>query len=183
MKGLYRIGRTLGHLIPPLLLEGWDHAMVEKRNQLLRSRFRSCADDLYLAPDITVLSPQMVSIGARCAINEYVHILGGGGVEIGDAVWIANHVSIISITHDADVEFIGDVSDIRKKVIIEDNVWIGSHAVILPGVRLGRSSVIAAGCVVTADVAPHSIVAGVPGRLIRQKRIDGAQPPVQAPAS
>lgn len=178
MKGLYRIGRALGHLIPALALEGWDHVMTEKRNRLLRTRFRHCADDLYLASSVTVLSPQLVSIGSRCAINEFVHILGGGGVTIGSGVWIANHVSIISVTHDSDVEFIGDVPDIRKEVIIEDNVWIGSHAVILPGLRIGRSSIIAAGCVVTANVAPYSIFGGVPGMLMRWKRMDGVAAPV-----
>ena len=58
-------------------------------------------------------------------------------------------------------------------IIIEDDVWIGSGAVITDGVRVGKGSVVAAGSVVTHDVAPHTIVAGVPARLVRTIGLDG----------
>lgn len=56
----------------------------------------------------------------------------------------------------------------RAKIIVEDDVWIGAHVTILPGVRIGRGAVIGAGAVVTEDVAPFTIVAGVPARPIRK---------------
>jgi acetyltransferase-like isoleucine patch superfamily enzyme len=86
-------------------------------------------------------------------------------------VYIANHASIVSATHPVDVEFIGDQPLIEKSVMIKDHVWIGSHAVILPGVTLGRSSVIAAGAVVTHDVPPYAVVAGVPAKIVRFKSL------------
>ena len=55
--------------------------------------------------------------------------------------------------------------------MIEDDVWIGSGAVITDGVRVGQGAVIAAGAVVTKDVAPHTVVGGVPAKLLRE--IDG----------
>jgi len=53
-------------------------------------------------------------------------------------------------------------------VIIEDDIWIGANAVVLPGVTIGHHSVVAAGAVVTKDVPPHSLVAGVPAKVIKQ---------------
>ena len=53
-------------------------------------------------------------------------------------------------------------------VVIEDDIWIGANAVILPGVTIGQHSVVAAGAIVTKDVPPHSLVAGVPAKVIRQ---------------
>lgn len=54
----------------------------------------------------------------------------------------------------------------RKGVVIEDDCWLGAGAIVIDGVHIGRGSVIAAGAVITADVAPYSVVAGVPGRLV-----------------
>ena len=55
-----------------------------------------------------------------------------------------------------------------KPVVIEDDIWIGANAVILPGVTIGHHTVVAAGAVVTKDVPPHSLVAGVPAKIIKQ---------------
>jgi galactoside O-acetyltransferase len=56
------------------------------------------------------------------------------------------------------------------KIIIEDGVWIGSNAVVLPNTRIGKASIIAAGAVVTKDVEPYSIVAGVPAKKIKDRK-------------
>ncbi len=62
-----------------------------------------------------------------------------------------------------------DIELPHKSVIIEDDVWIGTNAIILPGVTIGQGAVIGAGAVVTKDVSPYAIVAGVPARLIRYR--------------
>jgi maltose O-acetyltransferase len=56
-----------------------------------------------------------------------------------------------------------------KKVIIEDDVWIGRNAIIMPGIRIGKGSIIGAGSVVTKDVEPFSVVGGVPAKLIKKR--------------
>ena len=58
--------------------------------------------------------------------------------------------------------------------MIEDHVWIGTRATVLPGVRIGRGAVVAAGAVVTRDVAPLDIVAGVPARPVGRRSLDPA---------
>ena len=135
--------------------------------------------DFYLANNVVITSPQEVTFGNHCAVNEFVHILGGGGVAMGDGVWIASHSSLISVTHPTDVEFIGDHPNIVAPIVIEDHVWIGSRATILPGVKLGKSCVIGAGAVVTKDVPPYAIVTGVPATIQRYKNIEPKYPSSQ----
>ena len=77
---------------------------------------------------------------------------------------IGSHVAISSLTHDHRSVKMHDTM-IAKPVIIEDGVWIGSHAVILPGVTVGAGAVIGAGSVVTRDVAPYAVVYGVPAAI------------------
>ena len=127
--------------------------------------------NFYLAAHTVIFSPGVVSFGNDCAVNEFVHILGIGGVRIGNGVWIANHASLITETHPADVEFIGDHPSATAAIVIDDHAWIGSHAIIMPGVTLGRSCIVGAGSVVTKDVPPYAIVAGVPAKLLRYKSI------------
>jgi acetyltransferase-like isoleucine patch superfamily enzyme len=82
---------------------------------------------------------------------------------------IASHVAITSSTHDPRAEVMHN-SSINKMVIIEDDVWIGTHSVILPGIHIGHGSVIAAGAVVTKDVPPLSVVGGVQARILRMRQ-------------
>ncbi len=101
-------------------------------------------------------------------IAEFVHIWGGGGVRIGDDVLVASHVAIASMTHKTDARVFAETV-VNKPVVIEDNVWIGTGAIILPGVRLGTGCIIGAGAVVTKDVPANWIVAGIPARRIRNR--------------
>jgi acetyltransferase-like isoleucine patch superfamily enzyme len=109
-----------------------------------------------------------VSVGDDVSIAAYVHIWGGGGVDIGDRVMIGTHTSISSLTHDPNAGVMFDTLR-SAPVRIQDDVWIGSNCVILPGITLGTSSVIGAGAVVTRDVPAFSIAAGVPARVLRVK--------------
>lgn len=109
-------------------------------------------------------------IGKNCLIGEYNVIRGQGGVTIGDRVYTSPFVQIVAVDHvfdDPNVPFV-DQGITAQGVVIEDDVWIGSGAVITDGVRVGRGAVIAGGAVVTKDVLPHTIVGGVPAKVIRQ---------------
>lgn len=88
---------------------------------------------------------------------------------IGRNVMMAKDVTIITRNHETrDVRrpMISQGLTAHSPVVIEDDVWIGTRAIILPGVRIGKGSIIAAGAVVTADVKPYTVVGGVPAKVI-----------------
>lgn len=115
---------------------------------------------------VVVHSPHKVFIGNDVAIAEFVHIWGGGTVSIGDDVLIASHAVITSQTHSLETSLYRQTS-VHQPVTIKNNVWIGSGAIVLPGVTIEEGAVIGAGCVVTKDVPEYGVVVGVPGRLVR----------------
>lgn len=109
-----------------------------------------------------------IKLGDRVAVgrNNYIH--GGGGIEIGRDVLLGPGVSIISENHNfADVARpIIEQGESREPIRIGNDVWIGAGATVLGGVTIGHGAVVAAGSVVTRDVAPLSIVGGVPAKKI-----------------
>ena len=122
-------------------------------------------------PTARIYNGRFVRLGSNVTINDFVHIWGLGGVSIGDDSMIASHCAIISQTHDVAAYAKGlkyrDTLDASKAVHIGRNVWIGAGSIVLPGVTIGDDSVVAAGAVVTRDVAARTLVAGVPANLIR----------------
>lgn len=107
-----------------------------------------------------------LEIGDRCFINYGASIGALSHIVIGNRVNIGTYVMII------DSEFHGlydrDTPPAPEPVRIEDDVWIGSKASILPGVTIGRGAVVGTGSVVTKDVPPFAVVAGVPAKVVRE---------------
>jgi carbonic anhydrase/acetyltransferase-like protein (isoleucine patch superfamily) len=122
-----------------------------------------------------------IKIGNNCLIGEYSVIRGQGGVTIGDRVYTSPMTQIIAVNHvyqDPTRPFV-DQGITAEGIVIEDDVWLGSAAVITDGVRIGKGSVVAAGAVVTRDVPPHTVVAGIPAKIV--KLVDGSEPPPDMP--
>lgn len=116
-----------------------------------------------------------IQIGRDCLVGEYSVIRGQGGVTIGDRVYTSPFTQIIAVNHifdDPNQPFI-EQGITAEGIIIEDDVWLGSGAVITDGVRVGKGAVVAAGAVVTKDVPPHTVVGGIPAKVI--KTIDGSE--------
>jgi maltose O-acetyltransferase len=132
----------------------------------LKESLRRCGDEIHFQQPIWITHPDQVEVGTKVSFAAYVHIWGGGGVKIGDRVMIGSHTAITSVTHDPSSEMMYDTV-VTKPVTIENDVWIGAHAVILPGVNIGAGAVIAAGCIVNKDVPDYAVVVGVPGRIVR----------------
>ena len=109
-----------------------------------------------------------VIIGDQTRIGLHNTIIGP--VTIGSHVNLAQGITVTALNHNfTDTEKRIDEQGVStSSVTIEDDIWIGANATILSGVNIGRHSVIAAGAVVTKDVPPHSLVAGVPAKVIKQ---------------
>jgi len=116
--------------------------------------------------ELAVSPGATLTIGDGCRLNYGVSIAATSRVEIGAHVRIGTYVSIAD-TDFHDLHRRGERPPSRP-VVIEDHVWIGGKATVMRGVRIGRAAVIGTGAVVTRDVAPFAIVAGVPARVVGQ---------------
>ena len=111
-------------------------------------------------------NPQPMILGDHTIINRRCTIDGRGGVTIGNNVSISPEVMFITSQHlKDDPEF--PIED--KPIVIEDYVWVGSRATLLPGVKIGKGAVVAAGAVVARDVPPYVVVGGVPAKVIGER--------------
>jgi len=110
-----------------------------------------------------------IRIGHDSLIGEYTVIRGQGGVTLGNRVYTSPHTQIIAVNHvfdDPQRPFV-DQGITAEGIVIEDDVWLGSAAVVTDGVHIGQGAVVAAGAVVTHDVPAHTVVGGVPARVLR----------------
>lgn len=114
-----------------------------------------------------------IHVGDNCGIGANSHITAINCIKIGNNVRLGKNIIITDNAHGASDRKLLDINPhdrplfSKGPVIIEDNVWIGEKASIMPGVRIGRGAIIGANSVVTRDVAPYSIVAGIPAKLIK----------------
>ncbi len=118
------------------------------------------------------------SIGTFTLISGSLHADICAPIRIGDNVRIGHDVSLLTVDHDVGPE---EMRSGRRKfgqIQIGDGAWIASRVVVLPGVRIGAGSVVAAGAVVTRDVPDNTLVGGVPARFIRNLRL-GSDPDVE----
>lgn len=112
-----------------------------------------------------------IRIGNDTGIGAYCYIGAAGGIEIGNNVQFGQRINLHAENHlfDDPDKPIREQGTTRRGIRIEDDCWIGSCSVILDGVTIGKGAVIAAGSVVTKDIAPFAVVAGVPAKVLRQR--------------
>jgi acetyltransferase-like isoleucine patch superfamily enzyme len=117
----------------------------------------------------------IISFGRNCQINDSVHIAAAESVHIGNDVLIASRVFITDLNHGGYGGSLNSdpLSICRNRelttspVVIADNVWLGEGVVVLPGVNIGRCSIIGANAVVSRDIPEFSIAVGNPARVIK----------------
>ena len=122
-----------------------------------------------------------IRIGRDSLVGEFNVLRGQGGIRIGDRVYTSPLVQLAAVNHvfaDPTRPFV-EQGITAQGIVVEDDVWIGAGAIVTDGVRIGQGAVVAAGAVVTRDVPPHTVVAGVPARVV--KEISGDDPPPEAP--
>ena len=119
---------------------------------------------------------ETIEVGDYVSINKNAILMANESrIIIGNKVMFGPNVTIFGSNHNTSQlgRFMYDVHEKREEddqdVIIEDDVWVGTGAIILKGVRIGRGSIIAAGALVNRDVLPYSVVGGVPAKIIRAR--------------
>ena len=117
-----------------------------------------------------ILAPEKINIGNNSSVGWFTHLDGRGGLYIGDNTNISSYTKFITGTHDIDDKDF--VTAQFKPIKIGNRVWVCTGALVLPGVTIGDGAVVAAGAVVTIDVAPYTVVGGVPAKVIRNRRED-----------
>lgn len=152
---LYRLSYTMSHHI---------------RNIIYRNVCdMQLADDAVIYFGTEVREPQNIIIGKGSVIGDQSILDARNGIIIGRNVVFATNVRIWTEQHDHRDPWFRCETQEHKSVIIDDRAWIGSHTIILHSVHIGEGAVVAAGAVVTKDVAPFSIVAGVPAKKVGER--------------
>ena len=150
-------------LIGRMVSVGRRYADIHDARALLSQCRR--AGDVRLRMPVVIYEPGKLEFGDQVDVGEFTHIRANGGVRIGSRVLIAANVTITSREHPVALPRWGVTTD--APIVIEDDVWIGAGAIVLPGATIGRGAVVAAGAVVTRSVEPFTVVAGVPARAIK----------------
>lgn len=134
------------------------------RRLVLKAMCKEYSMTTAICRNVDIRSPYRISIGSYSNINKQVVLDGRGKMlKIGNSVDIAQDTSIWTMQHDYNSpSFIS----VEGSVVIEDYVWIASRSTILPNVTIHRGAIVACGAVVTKDVPPLAIVAGVPAKVI-----------------
>lgn len=129
--------------------------------------FGSIGKKVWVEPPFNVDYGSNIKVGDNFYSNFNATILDCSIVDIGKNVKLGPNVTITTASHPLDVEQRINGKEMAYPVIIKDNVWIAANAVILPGVTIGKNSVVAAGAVVSRDVPDNVVVGGVPAKVIR----------------
>lgn len=156
---------------------GWSRYMLFKVSVVPSMHFRKLiykllgakvAHDVVFHFKTELRAPELLVIGGGTIIGDNAILDARGGLEMGKNVNLSSNVSIYTLQHDhRDPDF--NCTNLQAKVTIDDRVWLGSNVIVLPGVHIGEGAVCCAGCVVTHDVEPYAVVAGIPARKVNER--------------
>jgi len=143
-------------------------AQLKARNQLIKQLFGKTGNRFFIEPPFRCDYGYNIEVGENFYANYNLTILDGAAVKIGDNVLLGPNVGIYTASHPVYAAARNAGWEYCKPICIEDNVWIGAHAVILPGVSIGRNTVIGAGSVVTKDIPEGVVAVGNPCQVLRE---------------
>ncbi|WP_293906594.1 MULTISPECIES: sugar O-acetyltransferase [unclassified Sphingobacterium] len=140
---------------------------IKFRKQIIQKLFKTTGSRFFLEPPFRCDYGYNITIGENFYSNYNCTILDCAPVTIGENVLFGPNVSLFTAGHPLHFEARNQGWEFAQPIVIEDNVWIGGHVVVNPGVRIGKNAVIGSGSVVTKDIPADVIAAGNPCRIIR----------------
>lgn len=150
--------------------DGWRGKLgLAIRYAVAKSSAKECGEVVYIGPYVEIRHWEHLRLGSNVSLHRGCYIDAAGGISLGNDVSVAHSTSILSSEH----QWLDPSRPIRdnplqlKEVRILDDVWIGCGCRILAGVSIGSRAVVAAGAVVSGDVAAGTLVGGVPARLLK----------------
>ncbi|KSU16507.1 Maltose O-acetyltransferase [Lactococcus lactis subsp. lactis] len=152
------------------IIQKINNTPIEEKETIValeRQVFGETGDNLYVTPPFQVDYGRHVEIGNNFYANMDCIFLDVNKIKIGNNVMVGPRVSFYTAGHPIDPQIRIEELEFGLPITVEDNVWIGGSATILPGVTIGKNSIIAAGAVVTKDVAANTVFGGNPAQLIR----------------
>lgn len=157
-----------------IVLFGLIKIKYTKKQSEKKYNFGSVGNGVVICGGLGIDFPQNVFIGNNVLLGNGLTICAIGNVVIGNNVSFGPSITIWSANHNylTPTELPYDNSVIKKTVTIEDNVWIGAHVKICPGVTIHEGAVIGMGAVVTADVPKCAVVGGNPARIIKYRNTE-----------
>jgi maltose O-acetyltransferase len=146
----------------------------DERRRLLTELLGAVGAGTEIRPPLYVDYGKHIRVGARTFANFGLVALDVAPITIGDDVQIGTNVQLLTPTHPVEPEPRRAKWETAKPVTIGDNVWLGSGAIVLPGVTIGENTVVGAGAVVTRDLPANVVAVGNPARVVR--RLDPEAP-------
>ena len=157
---------------------GWQRWMLFQVGEIPSCHFRR---SIYKAIGVTmgnkvvfhfgteIRTPYKLKVGNGCIIGDRALLDARNGLIMGNNVNLSSNVSIYTEQHDHRDPDFRCTTSYDKTVRIGDRVWLGSNVIVLPGVTIGEGAVCCAGCVVTKDVEPYAVVAGIPAKKVNER--------------
>jgi maltose O-acetyltransferase len=140
---------------------------ADARERVLRELLGGLGTSSYIRPPFFCDYGYNITLGDGVFLNFNCVVLDVVAVTIGDRAQIGSAVQILAADHPLDVETRASGLENGRPIAVEEDVWIGSGAILCPGVTIGRGSVIGAGSVVTRDIPPDAVAVGNPCRVLR----------------
>lgn len=152
--------------------------LVRKASRILRGwQWRllvaECGQRFWVYGRVRMDMPEKVHIGSRVTLNDGVFLIGRETIHLGNGVTLSPHVLVTAASMDIN-QRPPPYPRAVGKVVIEDGVWVGAGAIILPGVRIGKNAVIAAGSLVNKDVPAGTLWGGMPAKQLKILDDNGA---------
>ena len=176
-RGADRIG-------PDIPLTHWRLHFKSTMQRLCSAKFMRFGDGAEFRPGAYAICCSKISLGRRVIIRPGSMLFadpreGGAGITLEDDVMLGSGVHIYVHSHafdNPDIPIIDQGHYSSRPVVVERGAWLGAGVIVLPGVTIGRNSVVGAGAVVTRDVPPFTVAVGNPARVVKTLKKEQAAP-------